>query len=82
MYPIRPIAKVKENEPIPNKSCCMLANSLSGGTIRILINNHKPNIKLKSGNILKTPLESERDSNNSFPPPGSDLNKTPSKHIK
>ena len=79
---MRPIAKVRENEPILNKSCCMFANSLSGGTIRILINSHKPNIKLIRGKILKTPLESVRDSNNSFPPPGNDLNRTPSRHIK
>ena len=33
-------------------------------------------MKLINGKILKIPLESLSDSNNSFPPPGNDLNKT------
>ena len=60
-------------------------------TVNSILNQSYKNWKLiivddnsdeKTIKILKTPLESERDSNNSFPPPGSDLNKTPSKHIK
>ena len=51
----------------------VLFKSLPGGTIRILINSHKPNIKLMRGKILKIPCESLKDSNNSFPPPDSEF---------
>ena len=63
-------------------SCWKLANSLSGGIIRILINSHKPIMNDINGNTLYGPFESFSDSNSSFPPPGRDLSNTPSRHIK
>ena len=63
-------------------SCWKLANSLSGDIIKILMKSHTPIKNETNGNILYAPCESFNDSNNSFPPPGRDLNNTPSKHIK
>ena len=42
---------VNENEPMLNKSCWKVANSLSGGIINILINNQTEITNENNGNI-------------------------------
>ena len=60
----------------------LLMKKKSGGIINILRNNQTPATNESNGKTLNKPSESFTDSNNSFPPPGKDLNITPSKHIK
>ena len=52
IYVISIVAKVNGNEPLLNRSCWRFENSLSGETIKILINNHKPSKKDSKGKIF------------------------------